>query len=440
MFACLALAACNTTREQLVTLTGEFRNSSPAVISIVRYNYPLEGIEVVASDSGTTQFHHQFHLDEPEELYMSVGGQQYPLFLKPGDSLVWMADSRALPGSIRFKGDGSRINNYLVAKSEQVRNHLLETHEEQSEIPDLLLRHYQALSALLDKHVQKENVFYRVEQAALIAELHNAIYYHQLASGNRALDQNAEIPLPQDNHFLIARSYRQALRNQLQDQVILSVDNPSDYASGYHRVFVELSKNPGPVTDFLLAANLQDRIDYFGIAGLEEDYLAFKELYPESVFLPDIHSRVEQRMRLLPGNPAPDVVLQDASGNTVMLSDHFGKPVYIDVWASWCKPCIAEIPHRKMLEETLGPEVVYLNISVDNDPSDWMAAIRKYPEFKGVHLHAPDGWSSEFMQQHLIQEIPRYILLDETGIITDHNAPPPSQSKALAQKLGQPAL
>lgn len=52
------------------------------------------------------------------------------------------------------------------------------------------------------------------------------------------------------------------------------------------------------------------------------------------------------------GNKAPDFSdYENYKGGTSSLSDFKGNYVYIDIWATWCKPCIAQIPYLKILEE-----------------------------------------------------------------------------------------
>ena len=51
--------------------------------------------------------------------------------------------------------------------------------------------------------------------------------------------------------------------------------------------------------------------------------------------------------------PPEGIVLQDRDGNVVDFSAFRGKYVYIDMWASWCVPCLREVPELQKLEKTL---------------------------------------------------------------------------------------
>lgn len=63
------------------------------------------------------------------------------------------------------------------------------------------------------------------------------------------------------------------------------------------------------------------------------------------------------------GKPAPDFSLNDG-GRTLQLSSFRGKVVVLNFWATWCAPCIEEIPSLNLLQQQL-PQVVVLGVSVD---------------------------------------------------------------------------
>ena len=56
------------------------------------------------------------------------------------------------------------------------------------------------------------------------------------------------------------------------------------------------------------------------------------------------------------GQTAPDFTLTDIKGKTHKLSDYRGKNVMLTFWATWCAPCIMEVPHLKALRDTVGQD------------------------------------------------------------------------------------
>jgi peroxiredoxin len=74
---------------------------------------------------------------------------------------------------------------------------------------------------------------------------------------------------------------------------------------------------------------------------------------------------------LRPGSPAPTFRLPSQKGGEVDLLSLRGKLVVVNFWATFCAPCVAEMPSLEGLHETLGPEgLVILGVSVDEDPGE----------------------------------------------------------------------
>lgn len=62
-----------------------------------------------------------------------------------------------------------------------------------------------------------------------------------------------------------------------------------------------------------------------------------------------------------------DLKLKDENGDLVPLSNFKGKVIFLNFWATWCPPCVAEIPAINKLHEDLGDEVAFVMLSMDND-------------------------------------------------------------------------
>lgn len=73
--------------------------------------------------------------------------------------------------------------------------------------------------------------------------------------------------------------------------------------------------------------------------------------------------------RLKPGQPVPDVTLTATDGTVYKLSELHGKYVMLDFWATWCRPCVAAIPHVKAVHEAMHdrPDFLLIGISLDTD-------------------------------------------------------------------------
>ena len=127
-----------------------------------------------------------------------------------------------------------------------------------------------------------------------------------------------------------------------------------------------------------------------------------------------------------PGEAAIDFTYPDKDGDDVSLSDFVGSVVYIDVWATWCGPCRAEMPFLHELEsEYSDKNVTFIGVSLDEEKNRqaWLDMMVD-KDMKGVQLFA-DGWS-QITKDYAINGIPRFMLFDTEGNVASLDASRPS--------------
>ncbi|MFD1015166.1 TlpA family protein disulfide reductase [Winogradskyella rapida] len=142
------------------------------------------------------------------------------------------------------------------------------------------------------------------------------------------------------------------------------------------------------------------------------------------------------------GSPSPSFEgYENHDGGTTSLSDLQGKYVYIDLWATWCAPCLKEIPSLKRVEEQYKDKnIEFVSISIDegrgykNDKAAAYKAWKKMVYDKnlgGIQLLADNGFKSQFVQDYRVNGIPRFILIDPKGNIVSADAPRPSSPELM---------
>ncbi|MCR8669018.1 TlpA family protein disulfide reductase [Aestuariibaculum sp. M13] len=178
---------------------------------------------------------------------------------------------------------------------------------------------------------------------------------------------------------------------------------------------------------------------------------SYKTITPEQIekentfterYIKNITSKYEKEhsfaTKLDKGSVSPEFVdYENYDGSKTSLSDFKGKYVFIDVWATWCTPCKAQIPYLEELEKEYKDEnIVFVSMSVDkpSDKEKWSKMV-KDKHMSGVQILAPNATKSEFALAYNINSIPRFILIDPQGNIVDFDAPRPSNKEAIHKLL-----
>lgn len=126
------------------------------------------------------------------------------------------------------------------------------------------------------------------------------------------------------------------------------------------------------------------------------------------------------------GVVAPNWVAKDTNGKQVSLSSFKGHYVFVEVWATWCAPCVKEIPHfMKLASKCRSKNISFVSISIDTNIEEWKSFVEKR-EGEVIHLIDTNGFKSQFMKDYYFDGVPQFMLFDPQGKVVDVKMPRPS--------------
>ncbi len=115
------------------------------------------------------------------------------------------------------------------------------------------------------------------------------------------------------------------------------------------------------------------------------------------------------------GIPAPDFTFPGLDGKNTSLSDYKGKVVLVNIWATWCPPCVYEMPSmQKLYNEFNGKNFEILAVSIDAAGVDAVAPFMKKHKLSFPALMDPKG---TIKSMYRVTGIPESFIIDKQGIL-----------------------
>lgn len=398
---------------------------------------------------------------------LSYHGQHTSLYLSPGDQLQLTLDFPRFDETLRYAGPGANANNYLAqsvwkfelgpaaAPRPTEQRTPATTPAEMRQLADRVRRQQKAFLAAYAAAHPLPPAFGRV--AALDIDLLWGRTLLDYPSDHFYRAKQAAV-LPATYFDFLRELPLKSLDGQLEREAVLRFINA--YGGRLLPPGEKLRPDPAAAEKLYAQATadfgltrardqaLYQLLSYEAVAGdpaaVVAAYPTFRAQNRDSTLGRAMRQLVRAQAAVLVGQPAPAFALLDDKGKSVALSDFRGQVVYLDFWASWCGPCLAEAPAGAALKQQFqGRDVVFLYISIDQNADAWHKALTQHPLTgpNSIHLLNQKSWPGSAGDQYLASAIPSYWLIGRDGRIRAAHAPRPSAGAAtvaaLEQALGQ---
>jgi thiol-disulfide isomerase/thioredoxin len=349
-------------------------------------------------------------------------------------------------------GDGASVNNYLFEASLSLQgSEIVEAakHRSLEDYHSFLDSMQQARIAL-----KKETIYDARIEEYLFGEIVASTFYHKsmyLAYSRKSENTAMQANDPARDKFwkewgflsdeaLISAGYREGLTAYFNKKASLKEGPVTDdrtrekfFAAAFTSATSELMDRPN-TREYMTAFFLYHMLTFVERADSAVVLASrFYETFPESVYYPAIEKKLQLKRKI--SHVAPDIYGVDTTSRSIRIADLKGKVLYIDVWASWCGPCIQEFRNSKKLADKFKDrEVCFVYLNIDDTDQAWrrMIGVKK---IEGIHIRADKAAANEIKKNYGISSIPRYILIDKEGNLVSASAKRPSDVESDISRL-----
>jgi thiol-disulfide isomerase/thioredoxin len=458
------ILACSQAPSSSVLLTGTLENHEGVLLEFTYLNEFINNDRVVmdVEPDENGDFALAFDFDDAVFATIRAGRTNIPVFLEPGDRVHLEGRADDLVETIAFSGRGGNANNFLMAWMREVEprvgdRFMAEKLRTLDPVVFSMLADSVAMQkvAFLDSWKETHDlspVFVHFMESQIFYDKYQKLLEYPVMQ--QRLSQLQELPVMPEGYFdfleedglfddsrLNSPVYVQFLMNYLSFyQLHVGATMSADMS--LNQFFYQLAAEaiPGASGEYIQAVYLSRELNYGELETAENIYNEFMENSKEDAFKKAVTDTYKAIISLNPGNPAPDFTMTDIHGQEVSLSDFRGKVVYLDFWASWCGPCMREMPYFRELKQRLADQedLVYLYISIDTDEQAWRNSVERN-QITGVHLNTP-GRERGVPAMYNVKWIPSFFIIGRDGNIYDNRPPKPSDpeiDQALLEALAQ---
>jgi peroxiredoxin len=225
--------------------------------------------------------------------------------------------------------------------------------------------------------------------------------------------QEKQAAIKQDFYtYLQDPSMSEEMLQQIQEELIAAYEQLEEDAMAITLQFISDNSN-NVVAAYLVFRNT----DTSNNSAEIEEQLSLLNPEMNNKFVAMIKARLEKVKQKEVGTTLPNIELPDAEGKIISLESLRGKYVLVDFWASWCRPCIAEIPNlKKAYEKYHDKGFEIFGISLDDSREAWLNGIARY-EINWINVSDLKAFESPVTDKLAVSYVPHTFLLDPNGVV-----------------------
>lgn len=439
---CLAFWSCDrdpkkSSVQEPITISGTINNATSDIL-IVRN--PLIGESDTLNLESNSTF--KGFLESPDGFYDIISDKYaWSIYIYEGLELQLNVDLDSLWSTLEYHGDTTGINNYIVDKYQHAnefnRKNPNSFYFEPNQFKELRKKELKSNQSFLEGYSHLSSDFVELEKRAIFYDYLNALMTYSYFEPEKVDDsfleelQTFELDELDDQDYSYSTAYTTLIDYKLSNYSKMRyASDSSDYELSYLQKLVSL-----PGNDHIKASIANNKaLQRNGLVKTSKPdayYELALTLLNNSEDRGELQKTYELISKLQPGSESPHFEgIENFKGGTTSLKDLKGTYLYIDIWATWCGPCLKELPELKKLADDYrkSSNIQFVSISVDKpkDRDKWRAMVKE-KQMPGIQLFA-DGVmeDSDFMKAYMVNSIPRFIFLDDNGHIIDYDAPRPS--------------
>lgn len=440
LLVALVAFSCSQDKKQDSVWSGKVQNHPNGLITLLGTGYEKD---IILADDGSFTA----ELVLPYDGYYNAIFGRIPLalYLENGKDLTLQVDVDDFENSLELSGDLAVENNFLLQKRNLANQDLRALYAQE---PEEFLHSINTIK----KEIATELMNSQIENEAFLESQKKELSYMQASFLNNYennytyLNNTGKVVVPADFYrplallnlsdtleFRISDSYKQLVSDYWSREAN-QLETQEDANATIHYIHLINENFPDGYAKNQL---LNDAVGYSLKPDkyLDKVYALYMESQTDSELKQAMEDNYQVLSKITPGKKSPEFDYENYNGDTTSLASLRGKYVYVDVWATWCGPCLREIPFLKEVEEDYREkDVVFVAISIDEakDYDKWREMIEER-ELVGVQLYSGgEAWQSDFPQAYNVRGIPRFILIDPEGNIFDADTYRPSDPRLRA--------